>query len=311
MIIIIKMKKIFLMRSDMRNEIRAGILTIFITIFVFTCIGSLIFIINCLISDFVCDTTMKVEDCPSGIYYSELYSVKIPKDLIYHKIGLYRRAGGYLEKRQTDISVLFDVSEIYKYNQTLSIEPYEYNNITTYIKPEMKLCAMKGWDTTVEAVYSSSFEEKVDVVLKPNGECVYYYTRFTYFYPYKSIETLTYIFGGLMSSYILIFILGCMCCRGYFCNDITVEPMPVPKPKSNSNNKNITGTCTICLENFNTDSSVTELICGHNYHYECLINWIKNDKHNCPMCRRKIESKIAIDINPTILCVGEKLNQKM
>ena len=102
-----------------------------------------------------------------------------------------------------------------------------------------------------------------------------------------------------------------MCCRGYFCNDITVEPMPVPKPKSNSNNKNITGTCTMCLENFNTDSSVTELICGHNYHYECLINWIKNDKNHCPMCRRKIESKIAIDINPSIICVGEKVNQKM
>ena len=30
-----------------------------------------------------CDASMKVEECPNGIYQSELYSLKIPKDLIY------------------------------------------------------------------------------------------------------------------------------------------------------------------------------------------------------------------------------------
>lgn len=48
-------------------------------------------------------------------------------------------------------------------------------------------------------------------------------------------------------------------------------------------------TCTICLENINSNASCKEeeervLKCRHAFHSECIERWFKV-KHNCPLCR--------------------------
>jgi RING-box protein 1 len=51
--------------------------------------------------------------------------------------------------------------------------------------------------------------------------------------------------------------------------------------------------CTICRCNLNSssiyheelgkESLLSNGVCGHTYHQECIKNWIKNNKH-CPIC---------------------------
>ena len=49
--------------------------------------------------------------------------------------------------------------------------------------------------------------------------------------------------------------------------------------------------CSICLESEFTkkgDNQLITLLCGHNFHLKCILDWLKF-KNNCPMCRRVIE----------------------
>ena len=45
--------------------------------------------------------------------------------------------------------------------------------------------------------------------------------------------------------------------------------------------------CTICLEDIPKDTEIYKLKCKHNFHSECLENWLK-EKLSCPICRKKI-----------------------
>ena len=44
-------------------------------------------------------------------------------------------------------------------------------------------------------------------------------------------------------------------------------------------------TCSICLEEFNSEKEIAILDCKHIYHMECIIEWINKDT-SCPLCRR-------------------------
>jgi hypothetical protein len=53
------------------------------------------------------------------------------------------------------------------------------------------------------------------------------------------------------------------------------------------------GMCTICLCNIEPVTIKEEekeevLVCHHTFHKECIVEWLKI-KHNCPVCRAKIE----------------------
>ena len=43
-------------------------------------------------------------------------------------------------------------------------------------------------------------------------------------------------------------------------------------------------TCSICLEEFNSEKEIAFLDCKHIYHMECIIEWI-NKEPSCPLCR--------------------------
>ena len=42
--------------------------------------------------------------------------------------------------------------------------------------------------------------------------------------------------------------------------------------------------CSICLENIDIDQNY-KLSCGHHFHTKCIIEWFRNDKKICPLCR--------------------------
>jgi hypothetical protein len=48
-------------------------------------------------------------------------------------------------------------------------------------------------------------------------------------------------------------------------------------------------TCAVCHENLHEH---TVIDCGHAFHYECIIEWLKHQQ-NCPLCRRN--TAIPID----------------
>eukprot|EP00747_Dinoflagellata_sp_TGD_P199996 gnl/TRDRNA2_/TRDRNA2_73338_c0_seq1.p1 gnl/TRDRNA2_/TRDRNA2_73338_c0~~gnl/TRDRNA2_/TRDRNA2_73338_c0_seq1.p1 ORF type:complete len:334 (+),score=31.51 gnl/TRDRNA2_/TRDRNA2_73338_c0_seq1:45-1046(+) len=48
--------------------------------------------------------------------------------------------------------------------------------------------------------------------------------------------------------------------------------------------------CAICLEaDAGSDTRWRELFCGHQYHEECLLEWLRRARH-CPLCRQSLHS---------------------
>ncbi|XP_072038045.1 E3 ubiquitin-protein ligase RNF103-like [Amphiura filiformis] len=43
--------------------------------------------------------------------------------------------------------------------------------------------------------------------------------------------------------------------------------------------------CAICLESYSPGVTLCGLPCGHSYHHQCILVWLKGGKHECPNCR--------------------------
>lgn len=52
--------------------------------------------------------------------------------------------------------------------------------------------------------------------------------------------------------------------------------------------------CSICLEDYSEAKTIitTGAGCGHNFHQECLKNWLQVD-HTCPLCRTDLEAALS------------------
>ena len=48
------------------------------------------------------------------------------------------------------------------------------------------------------------------------------------------------------------------------------------------------GSCSVCLEAYKVEESVTTTPCGHKFHLDCLLQWIDEDKITCPLCRANL-----------------------
>ena len=48
-------------------------------------------------------------------------------------------------------------------------------------------------------------------------------------------------------------------------------------------------TCNVCLENFSEGQISIKLDCGHHFHENCIIHWLKM-RNTCPVCRHELES---------------------
>lgn len=43
--------------------------------------------------------------------------------------------------------------------------------------------------------------------------------------------------------------------------------------------------CSICLEDFDTEACIVTGKCQHSYHRRCIMDWVKVDHDDCPNCR--------------------------
>tara|TARA_B100001248_G_C27393642_1_gene463998 strand:+ start:2216 stop:2518 length:303 start_codon:yes stop_codon:yes gene_type:complete len=48
--------------------------------------------------------------------------------------------------------------------------------------------------------------------------------------------------------------------------------------------------CKICLENISKDDLFYEIECSHIFHCDCLLNCLKHQHSQCPICRKKIKN---------------------
>ena len=46
--------------------------------------------------------------------------------------------------------------------------------------------------------------------------------------------------------------------------------------------------CSICLNNIIKDDEIIKLSCTHSYHYNCIMVYLKQYNHKCPICRCEI-----------------------
>ena len=49
--------------------------------------------------------------------------------------------------------------------------------------------------------------------------------------------------------------------------------------------------CPITQEEFLKDQEISQLPCGHCFNSDAIMNWLENEKSECPICRLKLDSK--------------------
>lgn len=59
--------------------------------------------------------------------------------------------------------------------------------------------------------------------------------------------------------------------------------------------------CSICLEEIN---DLCKTSCNHSFCYECLNEWLSQNKNTCPMCRSKLERYIFKDSITRIITIN-------
>ncbi|KAJ3372564.1 hypothetical protein HDU91_003262 [Kappamyces sp. JEL0680] len=73
-----------------------------------------------------------------------------------------------------------------------------------------------------------------------------------------------------------------------------IEKLPLVKFKkplngqTSRNNQFAEDTCAVCAEQFQENTRLRKLPCGHLFHRDCSTNWLLI-KAECPSCRRKVE----------------------
>lgn len=70
------------------------------------------------------------------------------------------------------------------------------------------------------------------------------------------------------------------------------KPKPSPRKKPRAPNSDawpegvlFNSQCAICIESYTHGVTVCSLPCGHAYHWDCIVAWLKNGNHMCPICR--------------------------
>ena len=46
--------------------------------------------------------------------------------------------------------------------------------------------------------------------------------------------------------------------------------------------------CSICLDEFEQNSTIRKITCGHLFHVECIDKWLTENSYKCPVCRSEI-----------------------
>ena len=54
---------------------------------------------------------------------------------------------------------------------------------------------------------------------------------------------------------------------------------------SEVNNEDENEICKICFEKINMNTTKILLPCGHSYHKECIVEWFREGRNECPECK--------------------------
>ncbi|KAG5605321.1 hypothetical protein H5410_026813 [Solanum commersonii] len=73
-----------------------------------------------------------------------------------------------------------------------------------------------------------------------------------------------------------------------FCLSMKTHTYQFPKSKCLDGKER----CSICLDDYYDKEKLTEISCGHIYHFDCIREWIKL-KNICPICKRDPAATIS------------------
>ena len=59
--------------------------------------------------------------------------------------------------------------------------------------------------------------------------------------------------------------------------------------KCKYNNK-YNNTCAICFDDFKLNKTIIQLKCNHNYHINCIKEWLCDNSDKCPLCKTPVIS---------------------
>ena len=71
-------------------------------------------------------------------------------------------------------------------------------------------------------------------------------------------------------------------------NKLKKFPLSDKYCKKDKNGKIELPSCCICLNNIEKNEETVLLPCGHMYHWNCCLTWLKNN-NTCPMCRFELK----------------------
>ena len=46
--------------------------------------------------------------------------------------------------------------------------------------------------------------------------------------------------------------------------------------------------CPICFDNIIYDENIIRLNCNHNYHIDCIKEWLCKNSNTCPLCKESV-----------------------
>eukprot|EP00592_Proboscia_alata_P000698 CAMPEP_0194377616 /NCGR_PEP_ID=MMETSP0174-20130528/32156_1 /TAXON_ID=216777 /ORGANISM="Proboscia alata, Strain PI-D3" /LENGTH=429 /DNA_ID=CAMNT_0039159101 /DNA_START=97 /DNA_END=1386 /DNA_ORIENTATION=+ len=56
------------------------------------------------------------------------------------------------------------------------------------------------------------------------------------------------------------------------------------------------GSCSICLEDYNNEDILRVLPCKHPFHSDCILPWLTERSPNCPLCKERVSLESASDM---------------
>ena len=69
-------------------------------------------------------------------------------------------------------------------------------------------------------------------------------------------------------------------------NKITLSDTEFDKLNKCKYNCKYNTTCIICFDDFKLNEEIIQLECHHNYHLECIKEWLCNNSNKCPLCKK-------------------------
>ena len=69
---------------------------------------------------------------------------------------------------------------------------------------------------------------------------------------------------------------------------VTVDDKDLENLKKIKLTKKLNLNCSICMDAMKKNDEIIELKCSHKYHANCILKYLKEYNHRCPVCRIEI-----------------------